>query len=65
MYIVNFKNPTGAIGVNKFEYLDEAQEFIEYLVQEGIMDFTLSREMHVKIRVEVEVENLQLEGGEW
>lgn len=65
MYIVNFKKQTGALGVDKFEYLDEALEFIEYLVQEGIMDFTLSREMHVKIRVEVEVENLQLEGGEW
>lgn len=58
MYIVIFKKHTGSfsddIGVNKFEYLDEAQEFIKHLVQEGIMDVTLSQEIPMKLKVEVE-----------
>lgn len=58
MYIVIFKNQT-LLSVNntrikKFEYLDEAQEFIKDLVQEGIMDITLSQEIPMKLKVEVE-----------
>lgn len=58
MYIVIYKNQTSFLsnntGIKKFEYLDEAQEFIKDLVREGIMDVTLSQEIPMKLKVEVE-----------
>lgn len=54
MYIVLYKHPKYSINVKKFEYLDEAQEFLKELVQEGITDITLSREIPFKLNIDVE-----------
>ena len=54
MYIVIYKHPKYSINVKKFEYLDEAQEFLKELVREGVTDVSLSKEIPFTLKIEVE-----------
>ena len=54
MYIVVYKPAMHSTQVNKFEYLDEAQEFIKELAQEGITNVSLSQEIPFKLKIDVE-----------
>ena len=57
MYIVIYKTRNIALNgvvVNKFEHLDEAQDFIKDLVREGITDVTLSEEIPFRLKIDVE-----------
>lgn len=54
MYIVFYKNALNMPLISKFEYLDEAQEFLKELVREGITDVTLSQEIPFKLKIDVE-----------
>ena len=54
MYIVIYKSTMSMPLISKFEYLSEAQEFVKELVQEGITDVTLSREIPFKLNIDVE-----------
>lgn len=52
MYIVICKGLT--TNVRKFEYLDEAQEFVKELTQAGFRDVSLSKEIPFKLNIDVE-----------
>lgn len=54
MYIVFYKHPKYSVNVKKFEYLDEAQEFLKELVREGVTDVSLSKEIPFTLKIEVE-----------
>ena len=54
MYIVIYKHSTHNTHVKKFEYLDEAKDFLRDLVREGITDISLSKELPFKLKIEVE-----------
>ena len=54
VYIVVYKPAMHSTQVNKFEYLDEAQEFIKELAQEGITNVSLSQEIPFKLKIDVE-----------
>ena len=52
MYIVIYKMNSPI--VNKFEDLDDAQEFVRDLVRKGITDVTLSQEIPFRLKIDVE-----------
>lgn len=54
MYIVLYKNTLNMPLISKFEYLDEAQEFLKELVREGITDVSISKEIPFTLKIEVE-----------
>ena len=54
MYIVIYKQSMLNLSINKFEHLDDAQDFIKDLVREGITDVTLSQEIPFKLKIDVE-----------
>lgn len=52
MYIVVYQGLMTS--VKKFEYLDEAQEFVKELVREGYKGILLSKEIPFKLNIDVE-----------
>lgn len=54
MYLVHYKAGFAGYGLCKFETLGEAGEFVAKLASEGISEFYVSKEIPMKIKVEVE-----------
>jgi hypothetical protein len=55
MYIVTFRNSLlAAYGINKFETIGEAKEFVGELYRSGHREVYLSQEIPMKVTVNVE-----------
>lgn len=53
MYIVVYKGYVN-VSFEKFECLDEAQEYIKRLAGEGITNISLSKEIPFRLKIDVE-----------
>lgn len=54
MYFVQYKNGLFGYNLCKFETFGEAKEFIYDLVNKGVQEFYVSKEIPVSVKMEVE-----------